>query len=85
MARCTSPSGRPGFVEEVAASEIFQGTPALDVLLDAQVRSVVSVPPATGDGTLIGAVSVRHTAPRPWTPGRRATLARLAAAARRAY
>lgn len=75
----------PVFVEEVAVSEIFLGTPALDVLLDADVRSVVSVPLASGDGKLIGVVSVHHTAPRLWTPDQRATLNRLAAAAQRAY
>ncbi|MEU6380101.1 STAS domain-containing protein [Streptomyces sp. NPDC046909] len=72
----------PVFVEEVESSGIFLGTPALDVVLDAEVRSVMSLPVASGDGRLLGVVSVHHTAPRLWTPDERESLGRLGAAVR---
>ncbi|MEU6379846.1 STAS domain-containing protein [Streptomyces sp. NPDC046909] len=71
----------PVFVDEVPASPIFLGTPALDVLHDAKVGSVASLPVSCGDGTLIGVVSVHRHEPAAWTSEQRRTLTRLARAA----
>ncbi|MEI5101037.1 STAS domain-containing protein [Streptomyces sp. PmtG] len=67
----------PVFVEEVASSPIFLGTPALDVLADADVGAVLSVPVTSLDGALIGVVSVHEHRATRWTAERRAALTRL--------
>ncbi|WP_434587413.1 GAF domain-containing protein [Streptomyces sp. A5-4] len=64
----------PVVVEEVASSLVFAGSPALDVLADAHVGAVVSVPITLPDGTLIGVVSVHHHQPTVWPGGQRRIL-----------
>ncbi|HZS57657.1 MAG TPA: ATP-binding protein [Gemmatimonadaceae bacterium] len=44
-------------VEDVTASEIFAGQPALDVLLSAGVRAVQSTPLLSSTGTVLGMIS----------------------------
>ncbi|MFF1699407.1 GAF domain-containing protein [Streptomyces sp. NPDC058257] len=73
--------GKPVLVDEVAASPVFLGTPALDVLEEAGVGSCVSVPIASGAGALIGVVSVHHEQARRWTDEQRRALEGLARAA----
>ena len=52
-------------VEDVTASSIFAGTPALDVMLAAGARSVQSTPLASRSGHLLGMFSTHyHEAPR---------------------
>lgn len=69
------------FVEEVSASPVFLGTPALDVLQDAHVNAVASLPITTPDGVLIGVVSVHHHQAKRWSGEQQLTLTRLARAA----
>lgn len=68
------------FVEEVAASPVFLGTPALDVLRDSGVGGVASVPVATPGGVRIGVISVHRLEPARWSDEQRATLGSLARA-----
>ncbi|WP_438293153.1 GAF domain-containing protein [Streptomyces sp. HUAS TT7] len=72
---------QPIFVDEVATSPIFLDTPALDVLQDADVGAVVSLPITTRDTTLIGVVSTHRPHPAAWTREQQNTLTRLARAA----
>jgi anti-anti-sigma factor len=65
---------RPVFVEDVASSPLFAGTPELDVLLEASVGGVASVPIVSPARTLIGVVSTHHPAPRSWTADQRSAL-----------
>ncbi|MFF0745430.1 GAF domain-containing protein [Streptomyces sp. NPDC004111] len=71
----------PVLVDEVAASPLFLGNPALEVLEEAGVGSVVSVPITAPDGTLIGVVSVHRPQARSWTAEERRALTALARAA----
>ncbi|MFJ2769822.1 STAS domain-containing protein [Streptomyces sp. NPDC087300] len=73
---------RPVLVDEVTTSPLFLGTPALDVLVDSGIGSVVSVPVTAHDGTLIGVVSTHHPRPTHWTREQRRTLTALTRAAR---
>lgn len=68
------------FVEEVRCSPVFLGTPALDVLEDAEVGAVASLPIAAPDGTLVGVVSLHHRRPVTWSDEQRRTLESLARA-----
>src|SRR3546814_12408895 len=52
-------------VEDVEASAIFLGTPALDVLLAAGVRAVQSTPLFSRSGRLWGVLSTHWRDPRP--------------------
>ncbi|MFJ2738450.1 GAF domain-containing protein [Streptomyces sp. NPDC087440] len=70
----------PVFVEEVAASPVFLGTPALDAVREAGVGAVVSLPVTTRQGVLIGVISVHHRTATLWTPAQRRTLVSLAGA-----
>ncbi|MFI6638576.1 STAS domain-containing protein [Streptomyces sp. NPDC050504] len=68
------------FVEEVAASPVFLGTPALDVLREAGVGGVASVPVAAPGGVRLGVISVHRPLAGHWTDEQRATLGSLARA-----
>ncbi len=56
-------------VEDVTQSEIFAGTPSLQVLLDAGVRAVQSTPLVSSAGKLLGIISTHFG--RPHLPGER--------------
>ena len=51
-------------IGDVAASPLFVGTPALDVLLAAGVRAVQSTPIAARSGRLVGMLSTHYRTPR---------------------
>ncbi|MFD9905742.1 GAF domain-containing protein [Streptomyces sp. NPDC059063] len=68
------------FVEEVRSSPVFLGTPAQDVLEEANVAAVASLPVAAPDGTLVGVISVHLPRPAHWTAEQRRTLESLARA-----
>ena len=51
-------------VPDVAASELFQGTEALERLLAAQVRAVTCMPLVSGRGEVVGMLSVHYKSPR---------------------
>lgn len=53
-------SGQRVVVEDVATSPVFVGTPALDVLLGAGVRAVVSTPLFSRSGQIVGMLSTHY-------------------------
>ncbi|MFD6284738.1 GAF domain-containing protein [Streptomyces sp. NPDC060205] len=57
---------RPVFVEDVRDSPLFVGTSAGDVLHDAGVRAVASLPVTTPRGELAGMLSVHRADPTVW-------------------
>ena len=57
-------SGKRIIIEDVAASPIFAGTPALDVMLAAGARAVQSTPLVSRSGRLVGMLSTHYRAPR---------------------
>jgi GAF domain-containing protein len=57
-------SARTVVVEDVAESPIFLGSPALEVMLDAQARAVVSVPLVASSGRVLGILSTHVRRPR---------------------
>jgi signal transduction histidine kinase/DNA-binding response OmpR family regulator len=56
-------SGRRAIVEDVSTSSIFAGTPAREILLEAGVRSLQSVPLLTRGGDLVGVFSTHYRTP----------------------
>jgi GAF domain-containing protein len=50
-------------IHDVNSSDIFVGTPALAVLLEAQVRAVVSTPLISSAGQVLGMVSTHFASP----------------------
>ena len=50
-------------VEDVTESQVFCGTPALEVLLDAGVRAVQSTPLVSSSGTVLGILSTHWPSP----------------------
>ena len=56
-------------IHDITSSDIFVGTPALAVLLEAQVRAVVSTPLVSSAGQVIGMVSTHFASPH--TPSER--------------
>ena len=56
-------------IHDINSSDIFVGTPALAVLLEAQVRAVVSTPLANSAGKVVGMVSTHFASPH--TPSER--------------
>lgn len=72
-------AGKPVWVEEVARSPIFAGTPALDAMLEAGSRAVASVPVQAHDGSVIAMISVHRRQPAAWTGQQRRQLAAVAA------
>lgn len=73
-------AGAPIWVPDVARSPIFNGTPALDIMLDAGSRAVASVPVRADDGHVTAMISVHYCQPTAWTGGERQQLAAVAAA-----
>jgi GAF domain-containing protein len=71
-------TGTPVWVADTTQSPIFAGTPALEVMLDARIRAVASVPVTSPTGRLIGMISTHHTRPTTWTDRRRQGLRSLA-------
>jgi anti-anti-sigma factor len=73
-------SGMPVWVPDVAASPIFAGTPALEVMLAAGSRAVASIPlRAEEGGAVLGMISVHCRQPTAWTRQRKQRLAAVAA------
>jgi anti-anti-sigma factor len=68
---------KPVFVDDVAASPIFAGTPELDVLLEASVGGVASLPVVSPARTLIGVVSTHRPEPDGWSAGHRSALEQI--------
>jgi anti-anti-sigma factor len=68
--------GRPVWVADAARSSMLADTPALDVLLDAGVRAVASVPVKCGE-ELVAALSLQHRRPTTWTPAQKVDLEQL--------
>ena len=56
--------GERVIIGDVAASPVFVGTPALDVLLAAGVRAVQSTPIAARSGRIVGMLSTHYRTPR---------------------
>lgn len=71
---------RPVWVSDTATSKIFAATRAREVILDADIRAVASVPITSPNGRLIGMISTHHKRPTSWTPTRKLELERLAQA-----
>ncbi|MGD1018911.1 MAG: MASE1 domain-containing protein [Verrucomicrobiia bacterium] len=61
--------GERVIVEDVTKSQIFVGTPAMGVLLDAGVRAVQSTPLCSRSGVLVGVLNAHYAAPH--QPNRR--------------
>ncbi|MCF3121799.1 GAF domain-containing protein [Streptomyces arenae] len=71
----------PIFVEDVRSSPLFVGTTALDVLQDAGVFAVASLPVLNAANELTGMISTHHARPLTWTPEAREELKHVARAA----
>jgi PAS domain S-box-containing protein len=56
-------TGRRVVIEDVTASPVFAGTPALDVLLSAGVRAVQTTPLVGRSGRLVGMLSTHYRTP----------------------
>src|SRR5947209_12476767 len=65
------------WIPDLARSPIVADTPALDVLLDAGVRALASVPVQTSDGQLLAVLSVHHRLVTHWTRPQMAGLEQL--------
>jgi two-component sensor histidine kinase/FixJ family two-component response regulator len=61
--------GRRVIVEDVLASPMFRGQPSRDVLIDAGVGAVISVPLTSSRGDVLGMISTHFA--RPHRPGER--------------
>lgn len=72
-------AGQPVWVSYVATSEVFAGTPALDVMLEAGSQAVASVPVLGSDGSVIAMISTHHRQPTTWTDDQKRQLEALAA------
>jgi PAS domain S-box-containing protein len=57
-------SGKRVIIEDVAASPVFAGTPALEVMLVAGARAVQSTPLTSRSGRLVGMLSTHYRTPR---------------------
>ncbi|MEU6843827.1 GAF domain-containing protein [Streptomyces sp. NPDC046716] len=71
------------YVEDVRVCELFVGTPAAEVLEEAGVRAVASLPVLSAAGDLAGMFSTHFARPTVWTPEVRRELAYVAEAAGR--
>ena len=65
-------------VQDVATSQLFQGTEALEKLLAAQVRAVSSMPLTSARGEVIGMLSIHYRSPREHSPSERLRMRALA-------
>ena len=80
----TAPAaGKPVWVEDVSRSPIFAGTPALDVMLNADARAVASVPVRAADRHVIAMISVHYHQPTTSTGAQMHQLTAIAAVAGR--
>jgi anti-sigma B factor antagonist len=70
-------TGQPLWIPDLARSAILAETPTLDVLLDAGVRALGSVPVPAPDGQLLAALSVYHRLVTHWTHAQTAELEQL--------
>ena len=68
--------GRPLWLPDLSRSSILADTPVLDMLLDAGVRAMASIP-LKPDGELIAIISVYHRMPNEWSVEHRAELEQL--------
>jgi GAF domain-containing protein len=69
-------------VDDVATSPVFRGSPALEVMLDAGVRSMLSMP-VVAEGGVVAVFSVHRRHVTRWDPAVRAPLEELATATAR--
>lgn len=60
--------GERMIVEDVTRSEIFVGTPSMEVLLDAGVRAIQSTPLYSRSGVLVGMLNTYYSAPHRLEP-----------------
>lgn len=60
-------TGGSVWVGDVADSAIFRGTPSMDVVLDAGVRAVASLPVHAPGGSLMAVISIHHAEPTEWS------------------
>ncbi|MFE6887245.1 GAF domain-containing protein [Streptomyces sp. NPDC057694] len=74
---------RAVYVEDVRVSPLFVGTPAAEVLKDAGVYAVASLPVLSASGDLAGMLSTHFSRPTTWTPEVRRELEYVAEAAGR--
>lgn len=65
------------WVSDVSQSPIFAGTPALDAVLDANARSVASIPLERPTGELVGMFSVHRRRTGAWSEQERHELERI--------
>ena len=70
-------TSQPVWIPDLARSPILADTPALDVLLDAGIRALASVPIQAPDGQLLAVLSVHHRLVTHWTRPQIAGLERL--------
>jgi anti-anti-sigma factor len=60
-------AGRAVWVPDVVASPIFAGTPALEVMLEAEAQAVASLPVRAANGSVIAVMSVHYHQPITWS------------------
>jgi anti-sigma B factor antagonist len=70
-------TSQPVWIPDLARSLILADTPALDVLLDAGVRALASLPVQAPDGQLLAVLSVYHRLVTHWTSAQMAGLEQL--------
>lgn len=71
-------TGAPVFVDDVRTSPIFEGTPALRIMIEAGALAVQSIPLVGPSGELLGMLSTHHRKPAPRSTPDPNTLAPLA-------
>jgi anti-anti-sigma factor len=71
------PTSPPVWIPDLARSPILADTPALDVLLDAGVRALASLPVQAPDGQLLAVLSIFHRRVAHWTHAQIAGLEQL--------
>jgi GAF domain-containing protein len=76
-------SGAPVWVADVVRSPIFDGSPALDVMLDAGCRRVASVPVTSPRGDVIAMINTHHRRAGAWTPRQQVALELVSASTAR--
>lgn len=69
---------QPVWVPDVGRSRMFTDAPTLEVILDAGVRAVASLPVRSPNGQLIAILSVHHARRTDWTAEQKLQLERLA-------
>ena len=61
-------TGMRQLVEDTTSSEVFQHSPSLEALLDANVRAVISIPLVGHEGGVVGVISTHFEEPRRFAP-----------------